>query len=185
MHTIRTCTSMFILYELVEVLLGQVFTAHEAYLISYPILRDLGLFKVRLSLLEYLQIASTHPTAGNPHPPTFQDQLGRADYPVCPAVLNQHCTSVLYRLLPALRPSDMGILPESFDEGLSEGVANITPEMHADCRSHETRASEASRRKTFRERYGDRIADEILLFTSSVDGNFLPSFYKSWEERAK
>jgi hypothetical protein len=35
---------------------------------------------------------------------------------------------------------------------------------------------EESWRKTFREKYGDHIADEILLFTSSVDDDFLPAF---------
>jgi hypothetical protein len=58
-HIIRTHSSMFIPFELMEVLLGQGFTAREAYLTEYPILEDLDLLEVCLPLLEYLQVATT------------------------------------------------------------------------------------------------------------------------------
>jgi hypothetical protein len=169
---------MFVPFELVEVLLGQDFTAREAYLAAYPILEDLDLLEVCLPLLEYLQVASTQPSAGNPRPPTLQDRVGRANYPVRPAVLSQRRASIMYLQLPALHPSDVGRIPDSFAEGLSEGLTNITSEMHADRWSRETWVLEASRRKTFREKYWDCIADEILPFTSSVDDDFLSAFYQ-------
>jgi hypothetical protein len=140
---------------------------------------------VCLPLLEYLQVASTQPSAGNPRPPTLHNRLGRADYPIRPAVLSQRRASILYRQLPALRPSDTGRIPDSFAEGLSEGITNISSKMHADRRSRETRVSEASWCKTFREKYGDRIADEILLFTSAVVDDFLPAFYQDLGGKAK
>jgi hypothetical protein len=126
---------MFVPFELVEVLLGQVFTAREAYLAAYPILEDLDLLEVCLPLLKYLQVASTQPSARNPCAPTLQYHLGQADYPVLPAVISQRRASILYRQLPALRPSNIGRIPDSLTEGLSEGITNIVSEMHADSRS--------------------------------------------------
>jgi hypothetical protein len=134
-HTIRTRSSMLFPFELMEVLLGQDVTVREAYLTAYPILEDMDLLEVCLPLLEYLQVATTQPSAGNPRPPKLHDRLGRADYPVRPAVLSQRRASILYRQLPALHPSDTGRIPDSFAEGLSEGLTNIASEMHADRRS--------------------------------------------------
>jgi hypothetical protein len=176
---------MCVPYELVEVLLSQEFTALEADLLSYPIMEDLDLFEMCIPLLEYLQIASKQPTMGNPRHPTLQDRLGLADGPVCPAVLNRRRTSILHRLLPALQSSDMGRLPDSFVESLSDGLTNATRKMHADRRSREMRVSEATRRKTFRERYGDRIAVEMLLLTSSADDGFLPALYQELGGKSK
>jgi hypothetical protein len=159
-------------------LLGQDFAARKAYLLTYPILEDLDLLEVCIPLLEYLQVASKQPTASNNRPPMLQDRLGLANYLIRPAVVSQHHTSILYHLLPELRPSDTGRLPDSFAESLSDGLTNISTEMHADHWSRETRVSEAIRRKTFRERHDDRIANEILPIASSVDDDFIPAVYQ-------
>jgi hypothetical protein len=169
---------MFIPYDLVEVLLGQDFSSRKAYLLSYPLIEDLDLLAVCRPLLEYLQVVLTMPTDGNFNPFTLQDRLGLAYYYVHPAVLNQRCASLIYPLLPDLLPSDSGKLPDAFAESLLDGLTNISTEMHADRRSRKTRVSEVTQRKTFRERYGNRIADKIILITSSVDDDFLPAFYK-------
>jgi hypothetical protein len=100
-------------------------------------------------------------------------------------VLSQRRASILYHQLPALLPSNTGRVPDSFAEGLSEGLTNIALDMHADHRSRETRVSEASLRKTFREKCGDRIADNILNFTSLVDDDFLLAFYQELVGKAK
>jgi hypothetical protein len=49
--------------------------------------------------------------------------------------------------------------------------------MHADHRARETQVSESTHSKTFREKYGDCIADGILLLTSSSENN-PPPFYQ-------
>jgi hypothetical protein len=140
---------------------------------------------ISLPFLEFLQIASTQPTEGNPRPVTLQDRLGMVDYPIRPAVLIQRRTAVMYRLLPDLRPVVQGHLPDSFTSSLSDGLTNIITEMHADHRSREMRATEDTCRKTFCDRYGDRIADEILLLTSATDDDFLPAFYQELGEKSK
>jgi hypothetical protein len=57
--------------------------------------------------------------------------------------------------------------------------------MHADHRSRETRVSEATHQKIFCERYGDRIAGEILLLASATDDDFLPAFYQELGGKSK
>jgi hypothetical protein len=52
--------------------------------------------------------------------------------------------------------------------------------MHADRQARDTSASESKRDKTFRDKYGYRIADSILLLMRAMDEDFLPSYYQSW-----
>jgi hypothetical protein len=177
-HTIRTRTAMFVPFELVSYLLGKDLTAREAFLLVYPILEDNDLLEVCRPFVEFLQVSSTQPTTINPRPLTLQDRLGKADYPVRPAVINQRRTGVLYQLLPALGPTHLPRMPDTFAETLADGLTNIAMEMHADRRARETRVSDSTRPKTFRERYGDRIADGILLLTASPDDELLPPFYQ-------
>jgi hypothetical protein len=177
-HIIRTRTSMFIPFLLVKHLLGKDYTAREAYLTVYPFLGALDLLEIFRPLIEFLQVASTQPTDGNPRPFTLQDRLGQADYPVRPDVITQHRTSVLFHQLSALMPTNHGHLPDSFTETLADGLTKIATEMHADRRARERRVVDSTRSKTFRERYGDRITDGMLRFTAVVDDNLLPPFYQ-------
>jgi hypothetical protein len=131
-HTISTWYSMFIPYELLEVLMGQDFSAPMVY----PFLDDADLRDVCRSL----QLTSTQPMDGNPRPYTLQDHLDRADYPVWPAVVSHHCESVLCWLLIALCPANLGRLPDSFIENLSDGLTNTSTKIHADHRAKEKHA---------------------------------------------
>jgi hypothetical protein len=105
--------------------------AHDAYLVVYPLLEDNGMLEVCLPFSEFLQVASTHPTAGNHLPPTLQHRLGKVNYPVRPTVTNQRRTAVLYHLLPALALTNQGHLPDTFAEMLADGLTNIAVEMRA------------------------------------------------------
>jgi hypothetical protein len=136
------------------------------------------LLEVCRPLVEFLQVSSTQPTTINLHPLTIQDRLGKADYPVRPTVISQRRTVVLYQLLPALGPTHLPRMPDTFAKTLADGLTNIAVEMHADRRAREIRVSDSTRPKTFRERYRDRIADGILLLTASPDDDLLPPFYQ-------
>jgi hypothetical protein len=83
-HTIRTRTSMFTPFVLVELLLGKDYTAREVYLTVYTLLEAKDLLDIFRPMIEFLQVASTQPNDGNPRPFTIQDRLGKADYPVRP-----------------------------------------------------------------------------------------------------
>jgi hypothetical protein len=136
------------------------------------------MLKVYRPFVEFPQVTSTEPTAGNPHPVTLQDRLDRADYPVRSVVINQRQSTVMYHMFPALAPSNQGHLPDTFAEMLDDGLTNIAVEMHADRHDRETRVSESTGQKSFREKYGDRIADGILLVDASSSNDLLPPFYQ-------
>jgi hypothetical protein len=102
-HTIRSRKAMVVPYELVEVLLGQDISAREAFLVSYPLLEDAALLEVCIPFLQYLQVASTVPSATETRPLALQDRLG-LDTPIRPALTNERLETVLYRILPDLRP---------------------------------------------------------------------------------
>jgi hypothetical protein len=128
-------------------------------------------------LVEFLHVSSTQPTSVKLHPFNLQDRLGKADYPVRPVVINQRGYAVLYHLLPSLAPTNHGRLPDTSVETLADGLTNITVEMHADCRAHETHVSESMHPTTFQEKYREYIADGILLLTASSSDD-LPPFYQ-------
>jgi hypothetical protein len=155
--------------------MGKDLTAREACLVVYPLLEDNDLVDACRPLIEFLQVASTQPNAGNPCSVTLQDRLGKANYPVR---ASQRRTAVLYFVLPALAPTDHGHLPDTFTEMLAEGLMNIVVEMRTDRRARETRVSESVWPKTFRERYGEWIADGILLIVASADDDLIPPFYQ-------
>jgi hypothetical protein len=177
-HNIRTRSSMFIPCELVEVLMGQDLSARDAYLIVFPLLEYADLLDTCRPLMKFLQAALAQLTNGNLRQYTLQDLLGMADYPAQSSVIIQRHELVLYRLLPALCPANLGRLPDSFAKNISDGPTNIATEMHANRRACDTHVAETSRRKTFWEHYGDRIANEIILLIGSSDNDFLPAFYQ-------
>jgi hypothetical protein len=183
-HTIQTRSSMCVPYELVPVFHGKDYTATEAFQLAYPLLEGEGLKAVCAPFLTFLQLASTAPTTDNPQPITLQDKLGLPRRVTHPGVVRNRRESVLYRFLPDLRPSS-ATLPDAFVASISAGLTHIAAEMHADHRARDTRAVESARKKTFHDKYGERITDGILLLTGAVDDNLLPPFYQEPGGRQK
>jgi hypothetical protein len=175
---------MFVPYNLVPVLHGKDYTAAEAFQLAFPFLEKEGLEAVCAPFLTFLQLASTAPTTNNPRPVTLQDELGIPRHVTRPGVVRNRRESVLYRFLPDLRPSSAS-LPDAFAASMSAGLTHIAAEMHADRRARYTRAVESSRKKTFHDKYGERIADGILLLTRAVDDDLLPPFYQELGGRQK
>jgi hypothetical protein len=96
---------MFIPFELVPVLLGKDYTAQEAFQLAYPLLEAEGLNTICAPFLAFLQAASTSPSTNNPRPVTLQDELGLPRRVTRPTVVRSCRESVIYRLLPDLRPT--------------------------------------------------------------------------------
>jgi hypothetical protein len=183
-RTIRTRTAMFVPFELVTCLLGKDYTASEAFELCYPVLESDGLEASCAPFLEFLQLASTKPTTDNPRPVTLQDEMGLVRHAIRPAVVKHRRESVLYRLLPDLRPGT-GLLPDAFALSMSTGLTSIATEMHSDLQAWDARAAESTRKKTFRDKYGERIADSILILTGASDDDFLPAYYQELGGRQK
>jgi hypothetical protein len=175
---------MFVPYELVPVLLGKDYTAAEAFQLTYPLLEEEGLEAVCAPFLTFLQLAFTAPTTDNPRPVTLQDEVGLPRHVTRPGVVRNRRESVLYRFLPDLRPSSAA-LPDAFAASVSAGLTHIAAEMHADRRARDTRAVESAWKKTFRDKYGECIADGILLLTGVVDDDLLLPFYQELGGRQK
>jgi hypothetical protein len=123
-HTIRSRKAMFVPHELVEVLLGQDLSAREAYLVSYPLLEDADLLEVCRPFMQYLQVASTAPAATKARPLALQDLFGLETL-IRPAVINERRETVIYRLLPDLRPRTGPQLPDALADNLGVGLTNI------------------------------------------------------------
>jgi hypothetical protein len=83
-----------------------------------------------------------------------------------------------------LRPFSAA-LPDAFSASMSAGLTHIAEEMHADHLARDTRAVEFARKKTLRDKYGERIADGILLLTGAVDDDLIPPFYQELGGRQK
>jgi hypothetical protein len=136
--------------------------------------------------LEFLQIASTQPTVDNVRPVPLQDEMGVARHVIRPAVVKSRHVSVLFRLLPDLRPgASTALLPDAFAMSMSTGLTSIAAEMHSDRRAREARAAKSTRAHTSRDKYGERIADSILLLTGAPDDDFLPTYYQESGGRQK
>jgi hypothetical protein len=84
-----------------------------------------------------------------------------------------------------MRPRTGPKLPDALADNLGADLTNIAAEMHADRQAREYRAGKARRPKTFRERYGDRITDQLLLLTNMLDDELLPPFYQELWARQK
>jgi hypothetical protein len=146
-NTIRTRSSMFVLYDLVPVLLGKDYTAAETFQLAFPFLEEGGLEAVCAPFLTFLQLASTSPTTDNPRPVTLQDELGLPHHVTRPGVVRNRRASVLYRFLPDLRPSSAA-LPDTFAASMLAGLTRIAAEMHADRRARDTRANPPGKRRS-------------------------------------
>jgi hypothetical protein len=155
--------------------MGKDYTAGEAFELSYPLLEAEGLDGVCAPFLEFLQVASTQPSGDKPHPVTLQDEMGLAHRLILPAVVRYRCEALLYRLLPETRLTTVA-LPDAFAASMSAGLTHIAAEMHADRRARDIRAVETSRKKTCQDKYGERIADGLLLITGAQNDDHLLPF---------
>jgi hypothetical protein len=87
-------------------------------MISFPILEAEGLDEAFAPFLDFLQVASTQPSEVTGHPVTIQDHLGLRGHPIRPSVVKMRWNTVLYSLLPDLRPT-VGALPDAFTISMS------------------------------------------------------------------
>jgi hypothetical protein len=114
---------------------------------------------------------------GKPRPVTLQDEMGLAKWTIRPAVILHRGETILYRLLPEVRTATVA-LSDAFAASMSTCLTHIAAEMHADRRARDMRAVETSRKKMFRDKYGERIADGLLLLTGASDDYLLSPFYQ-------
>jgi hypothetical protein len=129
------------------------------------------------SLIEFLTVSLVQPNTDVGTLLTVHSQAGKASHFPGPIMaINHHQREhVLYRDLPALRPS--ALLPAASDPALidvARGMRNMVAEARAD-RNDRADHRDASRRpKTTREKMGDRITNRLLDLCRATSDEDLP-----------
>jgi hypothetical protein len=80
---------------------------------------------------------------------------------------------VLYWLLLGI-----GTITVDLPDAFAAGLTHIAAKMHADRRARDIHGLETARKKTFRDKHGERIAESLLLLAGDPDDDLLPPFYQ-------
>lgn len=191
---------MFIPYGLVEYVLDKDLTARVAFEVLWPVILSKGWRDCTQPLVEFLMVAGTlHSTARPPR--TLNSQLGLGPTSAA-AVLAEQRERVLYRQLPALRPSTgggttrggRGALPhpppssnnmDPFMAALITQIVQLNDNSRTDREDCQEAREQAARPKTVRERFQGYITDKLLILTDSLTDDDLPSVYHKLAARQK
>jgi hypothetical protein len=111
-------------------------------------------------------------------PVTVRDKLG-LDWDINPALVGYRRDKTLYTVLPDLRPSTPS-RGDLYVQELANGFKQFVTKMKDARIAGDDRRLEAARPKTFREKYGDRLADQMLLLTNQPDDDLLPNFFNEF-----
>jgi hypothetical protein len=183
-RTTKTRGMAYFPFEFMEPLLGADLTARQVFELIVPALIDVGLQDTCASLIEFLTVALVQPTTDVETPLTVQAQAGKVSHSPGPMAIYHRREHVLYRDLPALRPS--ALLPAASDPALldvAKGMRDMVVEARAD-RNDRADHWDASRRpKTTRDKMGDRITDRLLVLCRATSDEDLPPLYHEWAAR--
>jgi hypothetical protein len=106
---------------------------------------------------------------------TVRDKVG-LEWDINPSLVGCRCKKFLYSVLPDLRPPTPS-RGDPYVQYLANGVKQLVTEMKDARIAGDDRHLEAARPKTFREKYGDRLADQMILLTNQLDDDQLPNFF--------
>jgi hypothetical protein len=182
-RTIKTRCAIYVPFDLVPIVIGQDLSARMVYELLVPLIVSNGLATTLKPLVDYLTIALVSPTATEATPVTVRDKVG-LDWNITPALVGYRRDKVLFEILSDLRPATPS-RGDPYVQDLATGVASFVTEMKDARIAGDDRRVEAARPKTFREKYGDRLADQMLLLTNTRDDDLLPNFYHELAGRPK
>jgi hypothetical protein len=160
---------------LVSIVLGRKLSAGRAHNLLVPSIVASGLASNLKPLVDFLTITLVSPNGTTVTPATVRDKLG-FKWDSNPSLVGCHREKILYSLLPYLRPSTPS-RSDPYVQEFANGVKQFFTKMKDAQISGEDRRLEAARPKTFREKYGDRLADQMLLLTNQSDDDQLPNFF--------
>jgi hypothetical protein len=133
-----------------------------------PSIVENGLASTFKPLVDFLTIALVSPNGNAVTPVTVRDKLG-LDWDINPALVGYRREKILYTVLHDLRPSTPS-RGDPYVQDLANGVKQFVTEMKDARIAGDDRRLEAARPKTFREKYGDQLADHMLLLTNQPTG---------------
>jgi hypothetical protein len=167
-----------------NLVLGQDLTAREACLLFLPAIVTDGLQLACRELVDLLMVGVTQPANDLDGTRLVIPRLGLRDLYASPTILNSRRETVLYQHLPTLAPA-MAAVGDPDLIGIAASMNNIASAMHRDLAVQELRQAENKKALTFREKYGDRNADMLLLLTRSEDDVDLTDYYMSVSSKPK
>jgi hypothetical protein len=181
-RTTKTRGMAYFPFEFIEPLLGADLTSRQVFELIVPALIDAGLQDTCASLIEFLTVSLVQPTTDVETPLTVHAQAGnKVSHSPGPTTINHRREHVLYRDLPALRPS--ALLPAASDPALFEvakGMRDMVVEARADRNDRADHRDTSRRPKTTRDKMGDRITDRLLVLCRATSDEDLPPLYHEW-----
>jgi hypothetical protein len=182
-RTAKTRRAMYLSFDLVSIVLCRDLSARRAYELLVPSIVENGLASTFKPLVDLLTIALVSPNGSAVTPVTVRDKLG-LDWDINPALVGYRREKILYTILPDLHPSTPS-RGDPYVQDLVNGVNQFVTEMKDARIAGDDRRLEAARPKTSREKYGDRLADQMLLLTNQPDNDLLPNFFHELAGRPK
>jgi hypothetical protein len=182
-RTVKTRMAMYLPFDLVSIVLGRDLSARRAYELLVPSIVENGLASTFKPLVDFLTIALVSPSGNAVTPVTVRDKLG-LDWDINTALVGYRREKILYTVLPHLRPSTPS-RGDPYVQDLANGVNQFVTEMKDTRIAGDDRRLEAAHPKTFREKYGDRLAEQMLLLTNQPDDDLLPNFFHELAGRPK
>jgi hypothetical protein len=182
-HTVKTRAAIYIPFDLVSIVLGRDLSARRAYELLVPSIMASGLESTLKPLVDFLTIALVSPNGTTLTPVTVKDKVGLEWY-INPSLVGYRGEKILFSVLPDLRPSTSSRC-DPYVQDLANGVKQVVIEMKDTRIAGDDRRLEAARPKTFREKCGDRLADQMILLTNQPDDDQLPNFFHELAGRPK
>jgi hypothetical protein len=133
-----------------------------------------GLASTFKPFVDFLAIALVSPNGTALTPVIVRDKLG-LEWDINPALVGYRQERILYTMLLDPFPSTP-YRGDHYVQYLANGVKQFVTKMKDARIAGDGRRLEAARPKTFREKYGDRLADHMLLLTNQPDDDQQPSF---------
>jgi hypothetical protein len=184
-RTTKARSMAYLPFPLVAGLLGSNLTARQAYELIIPELINAGMMSVCGRLVEFLTVSLVRPTAERATPLTVQHHLGKSGYVPDTSAISHRREHVLYRDLPALRPSLGGATSDPALLDVARGVWEMVTEARAERNDRANSRALARLPRSVRERLGDAIVDLLLLLWCDDDDEDLPALYHEWAARPR
>jgi hypothetical protein len=164
---VKTRAEINIPFDVVSIVLGRELSARRAYELPVPYIVAIGLDSTLKPLVDLLTIALVSPNGTTVIPVTIRDKVG-LDWDINSSLVGYRHENILYSVLPDLHPSTPS-RGDPYVQDLANGVKQFVTEMKDARIAGYDRRLKAACPKTFREKYWDRLADQMFLLINQSD----------------
>jgi len=179
-RSIKTRRAMYLLYPLVEYVLGKALNARQTYELFEPVIAANNWTASCAKLLEFLFVAGTAPT-GATEPATLVDRIGGGEVPI--EVLFDMQKEVLHRHLPQLNP--VNITYSCTNDRLADILQDFSTLQATDMQDKADARAVKVLPPSISKRYGPELYDLICRLTHIVCYTDAPAVYQELAARTK